>query len=64
MKKRHEQKLVLVSIIVFILLNIPIILLFDQSDKVMGIPMIYTYIFMVWIASIITTFFVVKRYNE
>lgn len=64
MKKRHEQKLILVSIIVFILLNVPIILLFDQSDKVMGIPMIYTYIFMVWIASIITTFFVVKRYNE
>ncbi|WP_129021976.1 MULTISPECIES: hypothetical protein [Edaphocola] len=64
MKKRHEQKLVLVSIIIFILLNVPIILLFDKADKVIGIPMIYAYIFMVWIASIAITFFVVKRYNE
>lgn len=64
MKKRHEQKLILVSITLFVLFNVPIILLFDKSEKTGGMPMIYIYLFIVWIVSILTTMFVVKKYNE
>ena len=33
MKKRHQQKLVIVSIVLLISLNMPIVLLFDSSKK-------------------------------
>ena len=38
MKKRHQQKLIVLSFIIISLFNIPIILLFDSSDSIIGLP--------------------------
>ena len=62
MKKRHEQKLLVLSIALWVLFNIPILLLFDNANPWLGIPQTYWFIFSVWIFSIGVTYSVVKNY--
>ncbi|MEN9487940.1 MAG: hypothetical protein RL494_205 [Bacteroidota bacterium] len=64
MKKRHQQKLVIVSIVLLIGLNLPIVLLFDSATNVFGFPAIYSYFFSIWLLSILVSVLIVKRYNE
>lgn len=64
MKKRHQQKLVIVSMLLLIGLNLPIVLLFDSSQNVVGFPVIYIYLFSIWLFSILVSMLIVKRYNE
>lgn len=64
MKKRHEQKLVILSFGLVILCSAPIILLFNSEKEVFGFPMIYIYIFGVWIFSIVISFVIFKKYDE
>lgn len=64
MKKRHEQKLVILSIGLMIAFSIPISLLFNSDREVLGYPMILIYLFAVWMISIVISFVIVKKYNE
>lgn len=64
MKKRHKQKLVIISIILFVMFNAPFLLLFNRVDQLLGFPMIYTYIFLVWLCSSVATFLVFKKFDE
>lgn len=64
MKKRHQQKLVIVSMILLIGFNLPIALLFDSAQNLFGFPIVYIYFFSIWLFSILASFLIVKRYNE
>ena len=64
MKKRHEQKLIILSIGLLIAFSIPISLLFNSEREVFGYPMILIYIFVIWLISIIISFVIVKKYDE
>lgn len=64
MKKRHQQKLVVLSMLLLLVLNLPILLLFDSADNVMGVPVINIYIFSVWLFSILMSWIVLQRYYE
>ncbi|WP_347218491.1 hypothetical protein [Chryseobacterium sp.] len=64
MKKRHEQKLVILSIGLMIAFSIPISLLFNSEKEVFGYPMILIYLFTVWMISIVISFVIVKKHNE
>jgi len=64
MKKRHQQKLIVLTILLLSLFNIPIILLFDAEISVFGFPLIYFYIFIVWILAIIISHIILKRFYE
>ena len=64
MKKRHEQKLVILSMVLFVLFNAPILLLFNQVKEYFGLPFIYIYIFGIWFASSIISFVIFKKYEE
>jgi hypothetical protein len=64
MKKSHEQKLILLSFGLIILFSAPLILLFNSEKELFGFPMIYIYIFGVWIFSIIVSFVIFKKYDE
>jgi len=64
MKKRHEQKLIILSIGLMIAFSIPISLLFNSEKDVFSYPTILIYIFGVWMISIIVSFVIVKRYDE
>lgn len=61
MKKRHQQKLVVLSIALFVMLNAPILLLFNSSEPVFGFPLVYIYIFTVWFLSSVASFLVLKN---
>lgn len=64
MKKRHEQKLIILSIGLMIAFSIPVSMLFNSEREVFGYPMILVYLFAVWMISIIVSFVIVKRYDE
>jgi hypothetical protein len=64
MKKRHQQKLVVFSFTLLLVFNLPIVLLFDTADALLGMPIIYIYIFSIWLCSILLSFIVVQRYYE
>jgi hypothetical protein len=64
MKKRHQQKLVVLSFLLLLVLNLPIVILFDSADNFLGFPVIYIYIFSVWLFSTLMSFIIVQRYYE
>ncbi len=64
MKKRHQQKLVVISIFLFLAWNVPFITIFESSSHILGFPSIYVYIFVNWLLIIALTFTVLKRYYE
>jgi hypothetical protein len=64
MKQRHQQKLVIISLVLLIALNLPIVLLFDNADSLLGFPVIYIYIFSVWLFSVLLSLLIIKRYHE
>ncbi len=64
MKKRHEQKLILLSFGLMILFSAPIILLFNIEKELFGWPVVYVYIFSVWLFSVVASFVILKKYDE
>ena len=64
MKKRHRQKLVVISIFLFLAWNVPFITIFESSSQVLGFPSIYVYIFVNWFLTILLTYFILNRFYE
>nr|WP_298494824.1 hypothetical protein [uncultured Algibacter sp.] len=64
MKKRHEQKLIVLSIALFLIFNIPFLLIFNIEGALFGIPIFYFSIFSFWLLSIIISYIVLKRHYE
>ncbi|MBT8246124.1 MAG: hypothetical protein HKP48_05010 [Winogradskyella sp.] len=64
MKKRHEQKLVILGIATFVILNIPFLFIFDVSGHFFGVPILYLSIFLIWMISIIISYTILKRHYE
>lgn len=64
MKKRHEQKLIFISFVLMALFSAPIILLFNNAEPIFGLPILYIYIFGVWLLSVIASFIIIKKYDE
>lgn len=64
MKKRHQQKMIIVSMVLLMGFNLPIVLLFDSSQNLLGFPVIYIYFFSICLISILISLLIVTRYNE
>ncbi|OYU79049.1 MAG: hypothetical protein CFE23_15855 [Flavobacterium sp. BFFFF1] len=64
MKKRHLQKLVLVSVFLLMAFNAPLLLLFNVSDEFLGFPVVLFYVFSIWFASALISFTIIRKYNE
>lgn len=64
MKKRHEQKLIVLSIALFLILNIPFILIFNVEGAIFGIPIFYFSVFSIWLLSSVISYIIVKRHYE
>ncbi|WP_299247045.1 hypothetical protein [uncultured Lacinutrix sp.] len=64
MKKRHEQKLVVLSVALCLTFNIPFILVFNFEGAILGIPTLYFSIFSIWLLSIVISYIVLKRHYE
>ncbi len=55
------QRLVALCLLGFLLFNYPILALFNQAGLVLGIPVLYAYIFAAWAALIALMAIVVGR---
>jgi len=64
MKRRHQQKIILISICLILLWNIPAILLFNIDSVILGFPTLYFFIFITWLAAIFSAFFIIKKYDK
>ncbi|MFY7670769.1 hypothetical protein ACOSP6_06740 [Tenacibaculum sp. MEBiC06402] len=64
MKKRHEQKLVVLSIALILLINVPMILIFNHNGEVFGFPTLYFSIFVLWILSVLISYYILVRFYE
>jgi len=65
MKKKHQQKFIFLAFCLFVAFNLPIILLFNSSENtIFGLPIIYVYIFGIWLLSIIVTFILINKIDE
>jgi len=63
-KRRHEQKMIAISLVLLVCLNIPILLIFNKTGSIFGLPVLYFYVFFVWAASIIVSYILLKKYYE
>jgi hypothetical protein len=64
MKKRHQQKLVILSLVLFIGLNFPIVLLADSSRLILGMPATLVYLLLLWLFGSIMSLIIMKKYYE
>ncbi|RZJ72753.1 hypothetical protein [Flavobacterium sp.] len=64
MKKRHIQKLLLLSLLLLLAFNLPLVLLFNSSGAFFGFPVIYVYFFSIWLFSAIASLLIFKRFDE
>ncbi len=64
MKQRHQQKLIILSFILAVVLNAPILLLFNDAGNIGGLPLIYIYIFAIWLISCLVSFIIFKKFDE
>jgi hypothetical protein len=64
MKKRHEQKLILLSIGLIVLLNIPFVLVYNTTTLVFGLPVFYFSIFIICGFSVLVSYYILKRFYE
>jgi len=64
MKKRHQQKIIIISICLILLWNIPAIMLFNLDGVILGFPTLYFFIFITWLLAVVSTFFIIKKYDK
>lgn len=64
MKKRHEQKLIILSMALLTLFNMPFILMWEDARAVFGFPVIYIYIFSIWLFSVLVSMLIMRRYGR
>ena len=55
------QRLIALFLLGVILFNYPLLYLFNQSHEVAGIPILYTYIFIVWALLIAAFAWVIEK---
>ncbi len=64
MSQTKEIKLVVISIVALMVFNMPLINIPNGSFLGGGMPSLYVYVFVVWIAIILVTAFTVEQPNQ
>jgi hypothetical protein len=64
MKKRHEQKLVVMAISLFLVFNVPFLLVFNLDGEVFGFPTFYFSLFFIWLLSIVISYIILSKHYE
>ena len=64
MKKRHQQKLILISVSLLMLFNLPLIFTYNDDKLIFGFPLFYFVIFTIWLVSIILSWVILKKYHD
>jgi len=64
MKKRHEQKLLVLAFGLALVFNVPFVLILTKNIVILGVPFFYFAIFFIWLFSILFSFYVLNKYYE
>lgn len=64
MKKRHQQKFVILAVVLFFLWNVPFVSVFDGRAHLLGFPLFYIFIFVSWFIAIVISFIILKKFYE
>jgi hypothetical protein len=59
-EQRRGQRLLFVSLLFAVLLNFPLLAVFDHGGRVAGIPVLYLYVLVAWCAMVLLTGWLVK----
>ena len=55
------RRLVVVFLLGIVLLNYPVLALFSREEMVTGVPLLYVYLFVAWLALIAAMALIVRR---
>ena len=58
---RKSERLVALALLGLLLFNYPLISLFSSEDRVLGIPVLYAYLFAAWTVVIALVALIVRR---
>ncbi len=61
MTTSRSPKLIGTFLFFFALLNFPVIGFFNQEKIIVGIPLLYAYLFSIWLVFIILMFLIVRK---
>lgn len=64
MKKRHEQKLVVLALSLLLLFNVPFVLIFNLDGAIFGFPTFYFSLFLIWFLSIAISYIILNKHYE
>jgi predicted permease len=64
METHKDQKLLIISCLFLVLFTFPVLSIFNSESSIKGIPVLYLYIFIVWILFIIIIFRVIKKESK
>ena len=54
-EQRRGQRLLFLSLLFAVLLNFPLLAVFDHAGRVAGIPVLYLYVLLAWITLVLLT---------
>lgn len=60
-EQRRGQRLLFLSLLFAVLLNFPLLAVFNHQGLVWGIPVLYLYVLVAWAALVLLTGWLVKR---
>ncbi|WP_245327862.1 hypothetical protein [Hymenobacter fodinae] len=63
-EQRRGQRLLFVSLLFAVLLNFPLLAVFDHNGRVLGIPVLYLYVLLAWATLVLLTGLLVKGSKE
>jgi len=63
-EQRRGQRLLFVSVLFMVLLNFPLLAVFDHKGRVGGIPVLYLYLLLAWVSLVLLTGWLVRRTDK
>ncbi|WP_310396296.1 hypothetical protein [Hymenobacter sp.] len=58
---RRGQRLLFLSVLFGVLLNFPLLAVFDHDGRVGGVPILYLYVLLVWVALVAFTGYLARK---
>lgn len=60
-EQRRGQRLLFVAVLFAVLLNFPLLAVFDRDGRVGGVPVLYLYVLLSWAAVVALTGYLVRK---
>ena len=61
---RRGPKLLFLAVLFGVLLNYPLLAVFDHDGRVAGVPVLYLYVLVTWVALVALTGWLVRKRSE